>query len=340
MQTKINKVKYVIISVLAILFIVSCKERPPKVSHIEVDFKLVPFYENLFSIEPDTETINRQKQRLINEYGDYLQAYSMKIVGSGSVDDEYFADNMAQFLSYEANQEVVDTCKKVFNNLNELENEIKRAFQYYKYYFPEKIIPGVYLHISGFNQAIVIDSAWVSVSVENYLGNDCVFYEWLEIYQYLRKKMIPEKVVPDIMKAIAMTEFIYNDSIDDLLSRMIYNGMIVYFVKKTNPYLNDVYLFDFTQDELKWCKQYERNMWATLVEQKHLYSTDRIVMQKYVNDAPFTFYFGQDSPGRTGIYLGYKIILSYLKRNPGTTLSQLMEKGDYHKFFISSGYRP
>jgi hypothetical protein len=153
--------------------------------------------------------------------------------------------------------------------------------------------------------------------------------------------MIPEKVVPDIMKAIAMTEFVYNDSIDDLLSQMVYNGMIIYFVKKTNPYLSDEYLFDYTHEELKWCKQYERMMWASLVEHKHLYSTDRIkIVQKYVNDAPFTSHFGQDSPGRTGIYLGYKIILSYLKRNPETTLAQLMEKRDYHKLFISSGYRP
>jgi hypothetical protein len=265
----------------------------------------------------------------------------MNVIGSGSVYDDSFSENMAQFLSYEANQDVVDTCKKVFNNLNKLENEIKSAFQYYKYYFPNNITPDVYLHISGFNQAIVIDSTWVSVSVENYLGQDCVFYEWLEIYQYLRKRMIPQKVVPDIMKAIAMTEFVYNDSIDDLLSRMVYNGMIIYFVKKTNPYLKDEYLFDYTREELKWCQQYEKMMWAFLVEHKHLYSNDRVkIIQKYVNDAPFTYHFGQNSPGRTGIYLGYKIILSYLKKNPETTLAQLMEKRDYHKFFISSGYRP
>jgi len=337
---KVSKYLIIIISTILSLSFISCNERPPKVDHIKVDFKLVPFYEDLFSITPDSADIEQQKHRLIEQYGDYLETYSKRIVGSGSVYDEDFSANMAQFLSYEPNQEVVDTCKKVFNNLQKLENEIKRAFQYYKYYFPDKNIPDVYLHISGFNQAIAIDSSWVSVSVENYLGKECIFYEWIDIYRYLRKKMVPEKVVPDIMKAIAMTEFIYNDSIDDLLSRMIYNGMILYFIKKTNPKIQDSLLFDMTSAELKWCRQQERMMWASMVERKHLYITDRITIQKYVNDAPFSYFFSQESPGRTGIFLGYRIIESYMKRNPETTLSQLMERRDYHRVFLGAGFRP
>ena len=331
---------FIIVLTIIFVFITSCKERPPKVEHIKVDFKLFPFYEDLFSINPDSASIEEQKQRLIDQYGDYLETFSRRIVGSGSVYDENFSASMAQFLSYDANQEVVDTCKKVFNNLKKLENEIKLSFQYYKYYFPEKLIPDVYLHISGFNQAIAIDSSWVSVSLENYLGQDCIFYEWLEIYSYLRKKMVPEKVVPDIMKAIAMTEFPFNDSIDDLISRMVHNGMIHYFVKKTNPFIPDSLLFDMTGEKVKWCKQQERMMWSSMVERKHLYTTDRLTIQKYVQDAPFTSFFSKESPGRTGVYLGYKIIESYMKRNPETTLAQLMELRDYHRLFIAAGYRP
>jgi len=319
----------------------SCKERPPSVRNIDVDFKLIPFYEDLFSIEPYFQNIGNEKQRLIEQYGDYFETYCTRIIGTSPLDDEDFVKNMAFFLSYEANQEVADTCKKYFSNLNKLEKEIKQAFKYYKYYFPETIIPDVYLHISGFNQqAIAVDSFWVSVSIESYLGKDCVFYEWLGIYQYMRTKMTPEKIVPDIMKGLAMTDYEYNDSIDDLLSRMIYSGMILYFVKKTNPKLDEEFLMDMTSKELKWCKKFERAMWASIVEKKHLYSTDRMIMQKYVYDAPFSYYFGQDSPGRAAHFVGLKIIESYLKRNPDVTLSQLMTRNDYHKIFLESGYRP
>lgn len=334
--------KYLIVNLLTILlfFLFSCAERPPKVDHVKVDFKLIPFYEDLFSISPDSAHIEQHKVRLIDRYGSYLDTYSRRIVGSGSVYNADFSANMEKFLSYEPNQEVVDSCKKVFHNLQKLENEIKNAYQYYKYYFPDNLTPDVYLHISGFNQAIAIDSLWVSVSVENYLGQDCEFYEWLDIYMYLRKKMTPEKVVPDIMKAIAMTEFVYNDSIDDLISRMVHNGMILYFVKKTNPYIHDSLLFDMTGKEIKWCRQYEKMMWSSMVERKHLYVTDRMIIQKYVNDTPFTYYFGQESPGKTGVYSGYRIIESYMKRNTDITLHQLMKKTNYHQIFIEAAYRP
>jgi len=338
MKTKF--VFYCIATTISLSVLLSCTERLPKVGHIDVDFKLIPFYEDLFSISPDSASISEKKEYLIAQYGDFFEAYSIKIVGAGSVNDEYFPVFMAKFLEYEANQEVVDTCKKIFNNLHKLENEISKAFKYYKYYFPDNLIPDVYLHISGFNQPIAIDSSWVSVSVENYLGENCIFYEWLEVFVYLRKKMTPEKVVPDIMKAIAMTEFEYDNSIDDLCSRMVYNGMIHYFIKKTNPKIKNELLFDMTSEEIKWCKLYEKMMWSSIVERKHLFTTDRLIIQKYLNDAPFSYYFGQESPGRTGVYLGYRIVENYIKRNPEISLQQLMEQTDYHRIFRGSGYRP
>ena len=323
-----------------VVLIYSCGERAPKVNHIDVDFKFVPFYDDLFSITPDSAGIENERERLINTYGSYLDAYSMRIVGAGSTGDDDFAVNMAKFLSYEPNQEVVDTCRKVFSDLTALEKDITQAYKYYRYYFPESMLPDVYLHISGFNQSIIIDSAWVAVSVENYLGKDCIFYEWLERYQYLRKKYVPEKVVPDIMKAIAITEFPFNDSIADLTSRMVYEGMVLYFIKKMIPSISDEFLFDMTKDELKWCARNEKMMWAVMVERKHLYDTDRMNIQKYVGDSPHTYFFGPDSPGRTGVYTGYRIVESYLKKNPEMTVSQLMSLRNYHRIFTGSGYRP
>ena len=330
----------VFLYVFVVVLIYSCKQQAPKVNHVEVDFKLVPFYDDLFSISPDSTGIENEKERLINTYGSYLDAYSMRIVGAGSPNDADFAVEMAKFLSYEPNQEVVDTCRKIFNNLTNLNKDITQAYKYYRNYFPENNLPDVYFHISGFNQSIIIDSAWVSVSVENYLGKDCIFYEWLEKYQYLRKKFIPEKVVPDIMKGIAITEFPFNDSIGDLTSHLIYEGMILCFIKKMIPDISDELLFDMTKDELKWCRQNERMMWAIMVEKKHLYDTDRMNIHRYVGDSPFTYFFGQESPGRTGVYTGYRIVESYLKKYPDMTISQLMSQRNYHRIFTGSGYRP
>jgi hypothetical protein len=312
--------------------------KAPDVSHVDVDFDLIPFYEDLFAIEPDS--FPKEADGLKAKYGEYLEAYSMGVIAAGSTQDETFAENMQFFLSYEPNQEVLDTCRLVFGDTEPLEQDLERAFKYYHYYFPELEIPDVYLHISGFNQSVVVDSSWVSVSVEKYLGRDCVFYEWLSIPVYLRRRMSPEKVVPDVMMALSMTQFAYNDSVDNLLNQMIYEGKLRYFVRKMIPDIADTTLFDYSTQQMSWAQNNEERMWSTIVEEKHLFSTDRMTLQRFVGKSPFTYYFGQESPGGTGIYLGYKIVESYMERHPETSLKSLMQMDDGHAFFRSARYQP
>ena len=74
------------------------------------------------------------------------------------------------------------------------------------------------------------------------------------------------------------------------------------------PELNDTLLFDYSAAQLKWCNKYESDLWAGLVERKDLFNTERMLIQKYVGDSPFTYYFGQESPGRVAVFLAYRMI--------------------------------
>ncbi|WP_044117751.1 gliding motility lipoprotein GldB [Alkaliflexus imshenetskii] len=316
----------------------SREPRPPKVNHIDVDFDLIPFYNDLLSIHPDS--FASEVERLKSTYGDYLYAYSMGVIGAGSPDSEDFVSNMGKFLAYEPNQEVLDSVRLVFADTDALKRELEGAFRYYRHYYPERVVPDVYMHISGFNQSVVVDSAWVSVSVEKYLGSECVFYEWLSIPVYLRRRMSPEKVVPDIMRAIAMSEYAFNDSVNDVMNHMLYNGKLLYFVKQMMPSINDTLLFDYSKEQMAWVRHYEKTMWSTMVERKHLFSTDRMTITRYTGESPFTFFFGQESPGRTGHYIGYRIVQSFMRRNPEVTLPELMKMDNGHELFRAARYRP
>ncbi|MGM0377710.1 MAG: gliding motility protein GldB [Bacteroidota bacterium] len=310
----------------------------PDVSDIEVDFELVPFYEDLFAIHPDS--VEQNVDNLKSEYGNYLKAYSEGIIKIGSPEDGEYTDNLSKFLAYEPNKEVYDTCRKVFSDKEQLKNEISRAFRYYKHYFPERETPDVYLHISGFNESVAVDSGWVSVSVEKYLGRDCVFYEWLQTPEYLRTQMEPERVVPDIMRAIGMTEYAYNDSVNDLISQMVYHGKMLHFVEHTIPEIPDTLLFGYSEDQMEWCRTNEAFMWETMIEKKHLFSTEQDLIRKYVGDAPFTNFFGQESPGRTGRYIGYKLMESWMDQHSEKSFKDMMEATDPHNILSNAGYRP
>jgi len=65
-----------------------------------------------------------------------------------------------------------------------------------------------------------------------------------------------------------------------------------------------------------------------------------LLTAKYINPAPFTSYFPEESPGRTGIWLGWQIIRSYMDKNQDITLPQLMDNFDVQGILEKSGYRP
>lgn len=329
-----------ILLISTLIFFSSCTKSPkaPDVSNIEVNFKLIPFYKDLEAIPPDS--VDQYLPNLKKKYGKYLDAISMRVLRIGSPEEKSYPEHLKAFLEYDANRDVFKKIDSLFPDISVFKPEIEQAFKYCKYYFPEKNCPDVYFHISGFNQSIVVDSAWVSVSIEKYMGADCIFYEWLEMYNYLRRQMIPEKIVPDIMKAIALTDFPFMPEKFNLLNNMVYQGKVLYFVKQTCPDIPDTLLFDFTEKQLEWTKKFRADVWGYIIEQKHLFSTDRMVIQKYTGDGPFNSYLGQDSPGKIGAYFGYRIVEEYMDKNKDVTLEQLMKDNNGQKILSKSGFNP
>ena len=76
-------------------------------------------------------------------------------------------------------------------------------------------------------------------------------------------------------------------------------------------------LMGYTKDQWDWCKANEGQMWNYIKTYKHLYTYDRLVISKYVNPGPKTAFFPDGLPAKTGIWLGWQIVRSYMKNNPG-----------------------
>lgn len=330
--------RFIIISIFSSLILISCGRKGPDVSGIKVEVEPHLFFKDLF--EGGSDNIIAKSNQLRQKYGGYLEAYCQRVIRIGSSNTSDFPERLKAFIDYEANQEVYSECKKDYSNVNDIVKDLEKAFRYYKYYFPEVNLPDLYFHISGFNESIAIDSSWVSVSVENYLGEDCKFYQWLGKPQYLHKRMVRAKIVPDIIKAMALTTFNNDTKNEDVLSSMIQHGKILYFIHQMMPRISEPLLFDMTKDEIKWCEENEANSWASMVERKDLFSTDRMMIQKYTGDSPFTYYFGQDSPGRVAVYLGHQIVEDYMDRNEKVSLKDLMLDEDAHRIFQNAQYRP
>ncbi len=312
----------------------------------EVEFKLSVqrFEKDLFAINIDS--VSKYVPQLKAKYGEFFELFNYKVVKLGSSDDSKYPNLLKRFLTDYYMSQDYNRVMKVYPSIDDLTQKLTAAFARYKEYFPDKHIPRVYTFISGWNQSVVTADTILAIGLDKYLGRKCDFYEKLRLSgiegfaKYLCYSMQREYIVSDCIRAWGNTAFEFNDSTDNVLNNMIYEGEMVYFVKQMLPEAHDTLILGFTPDQLKWCNNNAEQMWTYLVEHKLLFSTDFLTIHKLVYPAPFTSLFTQESPGRAVVWLGYRIVEAYMKNNKNVTLPQLMKNRDYQKILRMSKFKP
>jgi len=81
-------------------------------------------------------------------------------------------------------------------------------------------------------------------------------------------------------------------------------------------------------------------MWQYLVENNLLFSTDQLTIRKLTGEAPFTSYFTKESPGRAAVWIGFRIIESFMKNSRGLSVEQMMNVKDYQQILEKAKYSP
>ena len=66
-------------------------------------------------------------------------------------------------------------------------------------------------------------------------------------------------------------------------------------------------------------------MWESILRFQHLYSTDPLVIAKYIGEAPRTSYFPEKAPGKAAVWTGYQIVETYMNKHQESTDSGLIE---------------
>lgn len=308
------------------------------VSNIKIDLKVERFDRDLLMVVKDDPF--KVITNLQNKYGYFFDLYNNEIIRIGSTNNSSYIIYLQTFLSDYAVFEANKAVNEVFNkNFSEIENIIIDGFKHVKYYFPDKEIPRIVTFVAGFNQSIVIDEGFIGIGLDKYLGEDHKLYDMLNIPQYLRIEMMPDKIPIDVITAWANYEFPYDSETNYLVEQMIYNGKILYFLDACFPKMNEEIKHKYTKKQLDFCYLYEREMWTSIVEQKLLFSTDVLTIKKFTESAPFTSQFGPDSPPRIGNWIGLQIVKSYVKNN-NVSVQDLMKEKDLLKILNKSGYNP
>lgn len=320
----------------------SCRQSgKPDVSAIRLDIRIERFDQDLISGKktgaPTADQVLQKK------YGVFYDDYIHRMVGTPDYSGPQILDTLYKDKAYlDLNKEK----DSVFPSMVAVEKELTQAFKYIRYYYPDARVPRFISFISGFAVQMPIGDRYMGIGLDMFLGKESQFYKAIvtSVPVYLSRRFSPEYITPRSVETYAREElFPERDDNRSLISKMIYNGKILYFMDKVlDSQVPDEVKIGYTAEQLNWCQKYEGNIWAFFMENDLLFSTDYQKMQVFLSEGPFTPGIGENkqSAPKLGIWTGWQIVRKYMEKNPEITLQQLMNENDAQKILSASKYKP
>jgi hypothetical protein len=322
---------------LGCLIITGCNGDKKHSQSLQTDIRNDRFEVDLFTADPSD--LERNISYWNQKYGEFFSHFC-QVTGIGDTSVAGFGERLQAFATDKNNYRLYKKTIEVFPDLSALTLNLNKAFSNYLHYFPHKKVPHICTFISALSRSAITDDSLLAIGLDRYLGSMEPLYRAAGIYNYIAADMYPERIPSDCMSFWAETEFPFNDSVNNLISNMIYQGRILYFTRTILEYYPDTLNLGFSSDEIEYLKKNESSMWTFLIEHKLLFNTDRFTINKFILEGPFTTDFGRNSPARAAVWIGYRITEAYVNRKKDGGLSSLMNETDYLRILNESGYNP
>jgi len=288
---------------------------------IPVDVKIERFDEEFMKATPDNFAALKQKYPFL--------------LGGNTPDAVWFHKKNDTLF-----QQLYNETQKKFADLTTLKADLKLFFQHIKYYYPNEH-PGkvvtIISEVDIMNRTLYADSVAI-ISLDTYLGKDHRFYT--DFDSYMLTDFEPQRITVDLAENFA-SQKIAPPQDRTFLAQMIFWGKIMYMKELLLPNVPDALKMNYSEAQLKWMETNEAQVWKYFVENKYLFNNDPKLVARFIQRAPFSKFYlelDRESPGSTGIYIGWQIVRSYMKNN-NVTLQELALK-DAKTIFDESKYKP
>ncbi len=333
---------------LTILFFTGCKsgKKAPDVSHIPVQVHIERFDQAFFSM--DTNQVAAGLLSLGRQYPYFINDFAVNILGTGPLSDTseqaFFA--CRRFIS--SYMPVKDSLDLKFSNasgrIKNIEEGLRKGFQYVKYYFPKyNLPPKVVTYIGPFDApGVAMTRYTLAIGLQLYAGKQFPFYlssQGQELFPlYISRRFEPEYIVPNGIKAIV--EDLYPDQTQGkaLIEQIVEKGKNWWLIDQLLPETPDSLKTGFTEKQLRWCESNEGQIWNILLDQ-NLFSPDPDLIKNFIGDAPNTQGMPEVSPGNIGQWVGWRIVQKYSAMHSELTPEQVMNTAA-RVIFDETKYKP
>jgi len=302
------------------------------VSNIPVDAVKIHRYDNaLFSIPLDKLAVGLEQIK--PQYPFFLNT---------DLTDTAKINNLKEYLTNIRTIEFYQAAHDRFTDLSSLESSLTEAFRHFIYYYPDAVLPRVYTYISGgeYDHPIQYVDSVLLIALDAYLGTGFKPYSADGLPLYKINRMEPEFLLPGCMRAMEEAYYPVRYPGNTLLDQMIDAGKRLYFLDAMIPDYPLRFKISYTDEQITWITVNEAQVWAAIIENQLLYSSQGSTIRAFLADGPFTADFSPESPPRLGEYLGWRIVKAYMEENPEVTLQELIDETDSQKILSRSKYKP
>lgn len=314
--------KLFLLAIVSVL--ISCNQKT-KVEKALEEIPLSVQVERFDKIFYETQVANFTEMR--NKYSAFFP---------NEIADSVFINKMTNPLYRELYLEV----QNKYSDFSPVQSEIENTFRYIKYYFPNTVVPKkvtTLISEMDYENKVIYSDSLLLISLDLYLGKEHKFYEFPD---YFTQTFERSQIMPDIVSDFS-TRVIAPPRDRTFLSQMIYFGKEMYLKDLILPNYEDYDKMGYTKEQQIWCEENQSEIWRYFIEDNLLYDTDSKLIARFIAPAPFSkFYLELDneSPGRTGVWMGWQIVRSFMKNNE-ITVADLMIM-DAKEVFTRSKYKP
>ncbi len=222
-----------------------------------------------------------------------------------------------------------------------LKDRIRHVLQRASYYFPNEKLPTkaitLLTDVDYSLRAVDADSLLL-ISIDTYLGSNNELYEGIP--NYIKDKLTPVHLEAELIDALSY-RFVPKSNSRVFLNRMITHGKRLLLHDYLAPNVPKLYHIQYTQKQWDWAVRAESEVWQYFVNNEMLFSTDDTLHFRFLAPSPYSKFYSfldENSPGRIGQWIGYRIVQSYQKRT-AASLSEILSS-DPQEILKKSRYNP
>jgi len=231
--------------------------------------------------------------------------------------------------------------KQRMADMSAVEQDLGRVSERVGELYPKAHIGDIYAVISPYRQGVVISDSTVLIVSNLYLGSDYAGYQGFD--NYFRSTREPARIAYDVAEGVLASAYPYTEGESaSALSKMLYNGALVYGVIRALDNGDPARAIGVTNEQLQWLEANRKEIWKALIDKNMLYSTSELDADKLIAPAGTSVWLHPEAPGRVGRFVGLDIVRSYMAKHPDIDPAWLLTADFYNsqRALVDAGYAP